>query len=263
MSHGHEHHHDDGHHGHAGRPHGHAHHHGHTAVEALTWALVITGVFFLVELFGGWWTGSLALISDALHMGFDMSALALGLFAARISRRPPDTQRTFGYKRVEVLAALANGLALLLITGFILHEAYERYNAPHDIKAPQMLVIAVIGLLSNLASGMVLLRSNRNNINLRGALLHVMADALGSVGAIVAGIVIITTGWNRADPLVSVFICLGIIVTAYWLVRDSVHILLESTPAHLELDEIRAALQALPGVMSVHDLHLWSVTKGT
>ncbi len=234
-----------------------------SAVESLSWALGITAVFFVVELVGGWWTGSLALISDALHMGFDMTALALGLFAARVSRRPADPQRTFGYQRVEVLAALANGVALILVTGVILREAYARFLSPQEIKAKEMLVIAVFGLLSNLAAGAVLLRSSRSNINLRGAFLHVLSDALGSVGAIAAGAVILKTGWLRADPLVSLLICAGIVVTSYWLVRDSVHILLESTPAHLELEEIRSALEALPGVRSVHDLHLWSVTRGT
>jgi cobalt-zinc-cadmium efflux system protein len=265
MSRGHEH----GHERHDHHPrHGHGRH-GHqggrmlSAVESLSWALGITAVFFVVELAGGWWTGSLALISDALHMGFDMTALGLGLFAARVSRRPADPKRTFGYQRVEVLAALANGVALILITGVILREAYVRFLTPQDIKAKEMLIIATVGLLSNLAAGAVLMRSSRTNINLRGAFLHVLADALGSVGAIAAGIVIITTGWLRADPLVSLLICAGIVVTSFWLVRDSVHILLESAPAHLELEDIRAALEALPGVASVHDLHLWSVTRGT
>ena len=250
-------------HGH-GHKHEHSHgHHGLSAVQSLTWALGITAVFFVVELVGGWWTGSLALVSDALHMGFDLTALGLGLFAARMSRRPADPKRTFGYQRVEVLVALINGVTLILITGIILREAYARFFAPQDIKAKEMLVIAVIGLLSNLAAGAVLYRSSRENINLRGAYLHVLSDALGSVGAVIAGIVILTTGWRQADPLVSALICAGIVVTSYWLVRDSVHILLEGTPSHLELDEIRAALEALPGVCSVHDLHLWSVTRGT
>jgi cobalt-zinc-cadmium efflux system protein len=262
MTQGHEHGHEHEHaHGHA---HGHGHgHHGLSAVQSLSWALALTAVFFLVELVGGWWTGSLALISDALHMGFDLTALGLGLFAAQMGRRPADPKRTFGYQRVEVLAALLNGVTLILITGIILREAYARYFAPQDIKAKQMVVIALIGLLSNLASGAVLYRSSRENINLRGAFLHVLSDALGSLGAVIAGLVVIETGWRQADPLVSLLICLGILVTSYWLVRDSVHILLEGTPSHLELAQIRAALADLPGVRSVHDLHLWSVTRGT
>ncbi len=239
------------------------HHHHHSPVRALSWALAITAVFFVVELIGGWWTGSLALISDALHMGFDLTALGLGLFAARMGRKPADPKRTFGYQRVEVLAALINGVTLILITGVILREAYGRYFSPHDIKAKEMIVIAVIGLLSNLAAGAVLYRSSRSNINLRGAFLHVLSDALGSLGAVVAGVLVLETSWRQADAVVSALICVGIVVTSYWLVRDSVHILLEGTPAHLELEQIRAALAALPGVRSVHDLHLWSVTRGT
>lgn len=249
-----------------GHDHGHGHQHGHhklSAVASLSWAFAITAVFFLVELIGGWWTGSLALISDALHMGFDLTALALGLFAARVGRMPPDRRRTFGYQRVEVLAALLNGVMLILVTGVILREAYGRWFAPPEIRAKEMLIIAVLGLLSNLGAGAVLYRSSRENINLRGAFLHVLSDALGSLGAITAGIVILATGWRQADPLMSVMICAGIVLTAFWLVRDSVNILLEGAPAHLELKEIHAALAALPGVRSVHDLHLWSVTKGT
>lgn len=239
------------------------HHHEQDATAPLQWALGLTAVFFLVELFGGWWTGSLALLSDAMHMGLDLTALLFSLFAAKVGRRPPDAQRTFGYKRVEVLVAFINGVTLILISGVILREAYGRWFIPRDVKAPQMLLIAVIGFLSNVAAGAVLFRSSRTNINLRGAYLHMLSDALSSIGVIIAGVLIMATGWRQADPLVSALICLGIIVTSYWLVRDSVHILLEGAPTHLELDEIRAALRALPGVESVHDLHLWSVTKGT
>jgi cobalt-zinc-cadmium efflux system protein len=244
--------------------HGHAHaHHRLSAVSALGWALGITGIFFVVELVGGWWTGSLALVSDALHMGFDMTALGLGLFAAQVGERPADPKRTFGYKRIEVIAALLNGIFLILITGAILREAYARWYLPRVIRVGPMMIIAIIGLLSNLAAGTVLFNSSRQNINLRGAFLHVISDALGSIGVIVAAAVIMATGWQRADPIVSALISVGIVVTAYWLVRDSVHILLEGVPAHLELEEIRTALSALPGVRSVHDLHLWSVTRGT
>ncbi|MDD5657600.1 MAG: cation diffusion facilitator family transporter [Elusimicrobia bacterium] len=246
-------------------PSSHAHpHHGRlSAVSALSWALGITGVFFLVELVGGWLTGSLALVSDALHMGFDMTALGLGLFAAQLGRRPADPKRTFGYKRVEVLAALLNGVFLILITGVILREAWSRWLAPRPILAVPMLAVAVVGLLANLAAGAVLYRSSRSNINLHGAFLHVLSDALGSLGVIAAAAVIMATGWQKVDSLVSALICVGIVVTAYWLVRDSVHILLEGVPAHLELEAMRSALGALPGVRSVHDLHLWSVTRGT
>ena len=239
------------------------HSHESSAIGPLRWAFALTGTFFVVELVGGWWTGSLALLADATHMGVDLAALGLSLFAAKMSLRPPDAKRTFGYQRVEVLAALGNGLGLMLLTGAILREAALRYARPEAIKAPQMLVIAFVGLLCNLVSGTMLYRSSRDNINLRGAFLHVASDAVGSVGAIAAGLVILTTGWQQADSVASALICVGIVLTAFWLLRDSIHILLEGAPSHLNLEEVRAALAALPGVTEVHDLHLWSLTRGS
>lgn len=234
-----------------------------TDIRPLTQAFALTAVFFVVEAVGGLWTGSLALIADAAHMGVDLVAMGMTLMAARMSRRPPDSKRTFGYQRVEVLAALANGMWLLVATGVILREAFSRWSAPQPVMGPQMLAIASVGLLCNLISGSILYSASRSNINLRGAFLHVAADLMGSMGAIIAGVLIIKTGWLRADPAASMFICAGIVVTSYWLVRDSVHILLEGAPAHLDIEEIRAALGSLPGVSEVHDLHLWSLTKGS
>lgn len=226
-------------------------------------ALALTGSFFFVELVGGLWTGSLALLADALHMAVDLVALGASLFAARVSRLPPDAKRTFGYQRVEVLAALGNGMWLLLATGIILREAYFRFVSPSPVMAPQMLAIAAVGLVCNLASGAILYSSGKSNINLRGAFIHVAADACGSVGAIAAGLIIFKTGWYRADPLASVLICAGIVFASVWIMRDSIHILLEGTPPHLNLEEIRSALAGLEGVREVHDLHLWSLTKGS
>lgn len=229
----------------------------------LNLAFFLTASYFLVELIGGFWTGSLALLADALHMGVDLVALGVSLWAARVSLRPPDKKRTFGYQRVEVLAALGNSVWLLVATGIILHAAYGRFFSPSEIKAKEMLGIAVVGLLCNLVAGFALFKGSHENLNVRGAFIHVMADALGSVGAIVAGLVIVFTGWSKADPLASAFICAGIIATSLWLLRDSVHILLEGAPAHLDLEEIRSALSSLGGVKEVHDLHLWSLTKGS
>lgn len=239
-------------------------HEGSSSVRALTWALAITGSFFLVELAGGLWTRSLALVADSMHMGVDVIALAMSLFAARVSLRPPDAKRTFGYKRVEVLAALANGMALLLATGAVLREAFQRWNAPEPVLAGPMLAVALAGLASNVACGLILYRSgDHENLNLRAALLHVASDALGSVAAIGSGVIILYTGWQRADPLASALICVGIIANSLWLIRDSVHILLEGAPAHLDLEEVRVALAGVAGVSEVHDLHLWSLSRGS
>lgn len=232
-------------------------------VRAVGAVFALTAVVFVVELVGGWWTGSLALIADALHMAIDLMALGMSLFAAVVSRRPPDAKRTFGYKRVEVLAALGNGVGLWVATGIILHEAYSRFVFPMPVAAPQMLMLASVGLACNVISAFVLFRSSATNINLRGAFFHVVSDALGSVGAIVAGIIIYKTRWYQADALASAFICLGIVFTSYWLLRDAIHILLEGAPSHLDIEEIRGALAALDGVKEVHDLHLWSLTQGS
>jgi cobalt-zinc-cadmium efflux system protein len=243
---------------------GHDHGHAHDApLQAVTAAFCITFVFFLVELIGGWWTGSLALIADAMHMAIDLVGLAMSLFAAFMAKRPPDAKRTFGYKRVEVLAALANGVVLWVATGIIVREAWSRLVFPTPIAAGEMIGIAVLGLLANLASGTILYRSSRHNINLRGAFMHTAADAMGSVGAIAAGLIILKTRWYQADALASAVICVGIVFTSYWLLRDSVHILLEGAPSHLDLEEVRAALSGLSGVKEVHDLHLWSLTQGS
>jgi cobalt-zinc-cadmium efflux system protein len=241
-----------------------SHKHGADApLKAVGWAFGLTASVFVVELIGGWWTGSLALIADALHMAIDLIALGMTLFASVVSRRPPDAKRTFGYKRVEVLAALGNGVGLWVATGVILHEAYSRFRFPMPIAAPQMLALASVGLACNLISALILFRSSRSNINLRGAFLHVMSDAVGSVGAIIAGVIIHYTRWYQADALASVFICMGIVFTSYWLLRDSIHILLEGAPSHLDLEEVRSALEKLEGVKEVHDLHLWSLTQGS
>ncbi|MBI5622383.1 MAG: cation transporter [Elusimicrobia bacterium] len=226
-------------------------------------AFLLTGIIFLAEVAGGWWTGSLALLSDAAHMGVDLSALGMALLAGRLKCMPPDPRRTFGYERIEVLAALVNGLLLLVAVGAILAEAYERLLNPAPVAAGPMLFIAFIGLAANLVSGLLLQPHSHDNINIRAAFLHVVLDALGSIGAIAAAGVMLATGWTRADPCASILICLVVIITAILLVRDSSHILLEGAPPHLDLEEIREHLCLIPGVKDVHDLHLWSLTKGS
>lgn len=242
--------------------HDHDHHAGGGVERPLYGAIALTGTIFFVELAGGWWTGSLALIADAAHMAVDLLGLSLSLVAAMLSRMPADPKRTYGYRRVEVLAALGNAVALMVATGFILREAWARFAFPTPIAAKPMIAVALLGLLCNLAAAAMLWRGSRTNINLRGAFLHVLSDGAGSVGALLAGVIIHQTRWYQADAIVTVLICGGIVLTAFWLLRDSVNILLEGAPAHLDLDEIRAALKEIPGVLDVHDLHLWSLTQG-
>ncbi|MDE2491223.1 MAG: cation transporter [Elusimicrobia bacterium] len=232
------------------------------ASRPLAAAMALTAAIFVAEVAGGWWSGSLALIADATHVAVDLLGLSLSFFAARLARLPADPKRTYGYRRVEVLAALGNGVVLMLATGFILREAWSRWVFPTPVAARPMLAVAVLGLCANLASAAILWRGGRTNINVRGALLHVLSDAAGSLGAIAAAIAILTLNWLEADALASALICVGIVLTAYWLLRDSVHILLEGTPAHLDLEEVRAALAGLDGVREVHDVHLWSLTQG-
>jgi len=241
---------------------GHHHHADGEAERPLYGAIALTGVIFFVELAGGWWTGSLALIADAAHMAVDLLALSLTMVAAVLARMPADPKRTYGYRRVEVLAALGNAIALMVATGFLLREAWARYAFPTTVAAGPMIAVAFIGLLCNMASAAMLWKASRTNINLRGALLHVLSDGAGSVGALIAGVVIYYTRWYRVDALVTVLICGGIVMTAFWLLRDSVNILLEGAPAHLNVEEIREGLAGIPGVMNVHDLHLWSLTQG-
>lgn len=246
---------------------GHDHAHGHRhdeggAERPLYGAIALTGAIFFVELAGGWWTGSLALIADAAHMAVDLLGLSLTLVAAMLARLPADPKRTYGYRRVEVLAALGNAIALMVATGFLLREAWARFAFPTAIAAGPMIAVAFVGLLCNVGSAALLWKASRTNINMRGALLHVLSDGAGSVGALLAGFIILRTRWYQADAIVTVLICGGIVLTAFWLLRDSVNILLEGAPAHLDIDEIRAALTGIPGVTDVHDLHLWSLTQG-
>lgn len=246
-----------------GGGHDHDHHHAEDGAERpLYGAIALTGVIFFVELAGGWWTGSLALIADAAHMAVDLLGLSLTLVAAMLARLPADPKRTYGYRRVEVLAALGNAIALMVATGFLLREAWARFAFPTAIAAKPMIAVAFVGLLCNIGSAAMLWKASRTNINMRGALLHVISDGAGSVGALLAGFIILQTRWYRADAIVTVLICGGIVLTAFWLLRDSVNILLEGAPAHLDIDEIRAALKEIPGVTDVHDLHLWSLTQG-
>lgn len=229
---------------------------------ALRVALVITVTFMLVEFLGGLWTNSLALLADAGHMLTDAAALGLSLFAVWFIRRPATSEKTYGYFRVEILAALINGATLLVIAFFILLEAYERFLQPEEIKSFEMLVIAVLGLGANLFSAWILYSSQEESLNIRGAFLHVMGDVLGSVGAISASLAIIFWQAYWADPAVSALVSFLILFSAWRLVKDSVLVLLEGTPAHVNLAAMKSELRKVPGVESVHDLHVWTLTSG-
>ncbi|HET9491281.1 MAG TPA: cation diffusion facilitator family transporter [Methylomirabilota bacterium] len=224
--------------------------------------LVLTGAFMLVETVGAIWTSSLALAADAGHMLTDVGGLALALFAVWIAGRPPTPAKTFGYYRVEILAALVNALILLVIAGVILTEAYRRLFAPPAIMAVPMLAIATVGLGVNLFSAWLLRRGARESLNIRGAYLEVVADALASVGVLVAGFVILLTGWTLVDPLVSAAIAVFIVPRTWRLLVQAVNVLLEGTPPHLQLDEIGAAMTQVAGVRRIHDLHVWTLTSG-
>ena len=261
---GHHHGHGDGGHAH----HGHAHGRGPDSsasadgVRRLRIALILTAVFLVVEVVGGILANSLALLADAGHMLTDVAALGLSLFVAWFSRRPETPRRTYGYLRLEILAAFVNGAALLVLSVWIVWEAALRLRAPEQVSAGIMLVVAVAGLVVNLSSAWVLHASQGSSLNIRGAYLHVLGDLLGSVGTLVAALLVRYTGRLAADPVASVLVTVVVMRSSWRLVRESVDILLESTPAHISLGAVRAQLEAIPGVESVHDLHVWSVTSG-
>lgn len=225
-------------------------------------ALVITAVYFVVEVVGGLLTNSLALLSDAGHMFSDAVALALSLFAFQMAKRPATTEKTYGYHRLEILAALFNGLTLWLIVGAIFHEAYRRLLSPPEVQSLGMVIVATAGLAVNVATGMILYASRQKSLNLRGAFLHVVGDALGSVGAIAAGLIMLSTGWRLADPLVSVLIGGIILMTSWGLVRESVGILMQWAPREIDVGQVQKAMVEVRGVVKVHDLHIWAVTTG-
>ncbi len=225
-------------------------------------ALAITFLYFVVEVAGGILTNSLALLSDAGHMLSDIAALGSSLFAFQISRRPATPQKTFGYHRLEIVAALVNGLVLWLIVGVIFHEAYQRFFTAPEVQSLGMLVIATIGLSVNIAAGLILYRSHHESLNVHSAFLHVVGDALGSVGAIIAALVMLSTGWYLADPLISFLIGGLILYTSWGLIKESADILMQSVPREISLDEVQNAMETITGVLKVHDLHVWSVTSG-
>lgn len=241
---------------------GHDHSHATGNERALKIALALTSTFLLAELIGGILTKSLALISDAAHMFTDAAALAIALAAIQIGKRPADKQRTFGYYRFEILAAAFNALLLFGVALYILYEAYQRLRAPAEVQSSGMLVIATIGLAVNIVSMRVLAGGREQSLNIKGAYLEVWSDLLGSIGVIFAAIVIRFTGWAWVDSAIAVLIGLWVLPRTWILLKSSINILLEGVPEDIDLPSVEQALLTIPGVRSMHDLHVWSLTSG-
>jgi cobalt-zinc-cadmium efflux system protein len=228
----------------------------------LTFVLLLTAVFFIVEVVGGFMTGSLALLADAGHMLTDVASLLLALIAIWIATRPHSSKRSYGYQRAEVLAAMVNGMTLWLIVAFIFFEAATRFSDPPEVDALPMVIVATVGLVVNLIGVSILHSSSEKNLNMRGAFLHVVGDALGSLGAIVAGLFMLTFDWYLADPIVSIVIGLLILWSSGKLLLHTFHVLLEGTPRELVLEELESVIQGTNGVLEVHDIHAWTLTSG-
>jgi len=245
-------------------PAGHVHRH-HLASESsrrLSIVLILTTIYTVAEALGGWWTGSLALFADAGHMLTDVAALVLALMAVWFSARPATATKTFGYYRLEILAALTNGVALIVISLLVFYEAYRRWAAPPPVRGGVVVLVAGGGLIVNLISARILHGRHEVDLNIRGVWLHVMSDALGAIAAIVAGALMALYGWYAADPLFSVFIGLLIVWSSWNLIREATNVLLEGTPAHINLAAVEESILQTEGVSDVHDLHVWTITSG-
>ena len=248
-------------HSHTGHSHG-GHDHGGADRRALAIVFGLTTAFLVAEVVGGLLTGSLALLADAGHMASDSASIGLALFAFWLSQRPATPNRSFGYRRAEILAALFNGMTLVAISIWIFVEAYRRFQEPPEVLGGWMLAVAALGLLVNLAGATILSRSGGESLNLQGALRHVIADILGSIGAIGASLIIVLTGWVYADPLVSALIGVLVLGSSWTLLRDSVNILLEQAPRGLAVEKVGRGMVEVEGVEEVHDLHVWEITSG-
>ncbi|MFC7259155.1 cation diffusion facilitator family transporter [Streptomyces lutosisoli] len=252
----------------AGHDHGHAHGAPATGTATAAYrgrlrvALSITLTVMVVEIVGGLVADSLALIADAAHMATDALGLGMALLAIHFASRPPSETRTFGYARAEILAALANCLLLLVVGGYVMYEAIQRFVTPADTDGGQAIVFGLIGLVANTISLTLLMRGQKDSLNVRGAFLEVVADALGSVAVIIAAAVIMTTGWQAADPIASILISLMIVPRTWKLLQETLNVLLEAAPKNVDMAEVRAHILALPGVEDIHDLHAWTITSG-
>ena len=246
-----------------GAGHGHGHATGRAEDRTRLWLVLgIIGVFVVVQVVGALVSGSLALLADAGHMLTDGAAVALALSASYVASLPASDRRTFGYHRAEILAALVNAVVLLVVCGYLLFEGIRRLREPPEVEAGPMLAFAVVGLLANVVSLLVLRGRRHESLNMRGAYLEVLSDLLGSALVVAAAVVLLTTGFERADPIATLAIAAFVLPRSYTLLRDAVNVLLETTPAHLDLDDIRHHLAHVPGVVDVHDLHAWTLTSG-
>lgn len=254
-----------------GHPHAHPHHHSHglhdhglqgQAPQVITRAIVITLIFMVIELVGGWLSNSLALISDAAHMLTDVGAMLLSLFALWVARRPSTPTMSWGYHRAEILGALLSGLLIWLISGMLIYEAIARIQSPPEVKGPLVFIVATIGLGANLVSMWMLKSAKSDNMNVRAAYLHMLSDSLGSIGAIIAGIVLWLTGWSPIDPIITLVFAVLMLISSWSLVKEAVGVLMESTPTHLNPNQVLEDLQTLPEVKEAHDLHIWTVSSG-
>lgn len=233
-----------------------------TTRRPLILAAVVVAAYALVEVTGALLSGSLALLADAAHTASDVGALGLALFASWVAARPSSAERSFGFLRVEVLAAVVNGAALLVIAAVIFIEAVQRLGAPPEVRGGVVSLVATGGIATNVLAGFLLLRSSRGNMNVRAALFHVGGDALGSAGAVVAGLLVLLFGWHLADPVISVFISLLLVFAAVRVLREATHVLLEGTPAHVDLLALRDDIERMLDVDGCHDLHTWTITSG-
>ncbi len=231
-------------------------------IRPLLIAFGLTAAYMVVEFIVGFSIGSLALVSDAAHMGTDVLGLGMALAAITFARRASTRQRTYGLYRLEVLAALANGILLFGVSGYVIYEAIQRFAAPPEVPGVPLLITAVVGLAVNLISFRLLSQGSKESLNLKGASLEVLGDLIGSIGVIVAAIIIFTTGWPYADAVIGIGIGLFILPRTFQLTRQALRILVEAAPPHINVDEVRTQLLAIPGVANVHDLHVWTITSG-
>lgn len=235
---------------------------GYQNKKQLVTVLVLTGSYLIAEVIGGILTGSLALLADAGHMLTDVGGLALALFAINMTQRAASATRTYGYYRAEILAALTNAVVLIGISLYILYEAYQRFRNPPEVSSKSMLLVACLGLIINIIGMLVLRKGSKESLNMKGAYFEVLSDMLTSIGVIIAAVIMLTTGWYYADPIISAGIGLFILPRTWILLKDAVGVLLEGTPSDVNVDEVRKAILSIAGVKAVHDLHVWALTSG-